>query len=127
MAKKTLSFQVSDALYNRLHDHCTEFELTTSAVIRAALLRYLNSMSYPTRDGERHPATPAESFQAPEVDKDIQPAFSVGGLIPKVAEEGAALRLRQMGIDPTAVVRARRAKKHGREYDTSMEQYFDMV
>jgi hypothetical protein len=46
---------------------------------------------------------------------------------PEPTERWAAHKFAERGIDMLAVIRAKRAKNHGRDYDKSLEQYFDKI
>lgn len=56
---------------------------------------------------------------------------SVGIIMPKMTPiakgPGAVQRLKAAGIDPNAVIAARRAKRAGRDYNKELEQYFNLL
>jgi hypothetical protein len=60
----------------------------------------------------------------PKPDPDIKASFSTDEISPG---PGAVSKLRALGINPQSIINAKRAKAHGREYDKSLEQYFDLV
>lgn len=41
--------------------------------------------------------------------------------------DGVTMRLKAAGIDPLSIVKAKRNKRRGVEYDKSLEQYFDLL
>ena len=41
--------------------------------------------------------------------------------------DGVTGRLKAIGVDPLSIIKARRNRQRGREYDKSLEQYFDLL
>jgi hypothetical protein len=56
-----------------------------------------------------------------ESDPEIKSAFSIQ------PGPGVHLRLKSIGVSPQSVINARRAKNVGRDYDKSLEQYFNLL
>jgi hypothetical protein len=57
-------------------------------------------------------------------DPDIKHSFSLHEIKPG---DGETHRLKAIGIDPVDIVKARRNMRAGREYDKSLEQYFNLL
>jgi hypothetical protein len=64
-----------------------------------------------------------ESNNESVVNKEIRPTH-LGEIIPG---PGVVGRMKLSGIDPNKVIAARRAKRAGREYDVTLEQYFNLI
>ena len=58
-------------------------------------------------------------------DPDIKNSFHLSHEIRP--GDGVVGRLRAAGIDPLEITKARRNKRAGRDYDKSLEQYFDLL
>lgn len=96
----------------------TPQEKTISTLVREALEAYLSQGVGVSKEAIKEP-----------VGSILHPGIGVTMPETKVNEPGpgAAGRLQAAGINPVDVVRARRAKRFGREYDKSLEPYFDML
>jgi len=71
----------------------------------------------PTQTGLTIP----EAKEKPVPDKDIKHSFSIA------PGPGITGRLREAGVNTAEVIKARRNKRAGREYDQMLEKYFGLV
>lgn len=118
---KQLRVNLHPDVYNELEKRLnigTPQEKTISMLVREALEVYLS----------KGVEVPKEVIKEP-IGSILHPGIDVTMPEPKVNDPGpgAVGRLQAAGINPVDVVRARRAKRFGRDYDKSLEPYFDML
>jgi hypothetical protein len=99
---------IPNLLKEQLDKKLEDGEYTMSQVISLALHQYLNPepvVSYPRSRLTNEPL-PLEG---------IKPG------------PGVYLRLKALGVDPQKIINAKRARSQGRQWDYTLEQYFNLL
>ena len=132
--------KLSELIYVALYQYLNPSLVNPEAAVLTqkdldALKNLLNSqpvvpMSYPTNELKPlvNPENPGlvipDSSPKAEVDPDIKQAFSISSI---KAGPGVPQRLRALGIEPSDVIRAKRARSRGSVDNMELEKYFDLV
>jgi len=132
----TISQALSLALHQWLNSPSEEL-YPEAAVFTQADLNQIRDFfkSQPIREPE-HITVPEEPIQKglimPDMSKtrtrpdpDIKNSFHLSHDIRP--GDGVTGRLKAIGVDPLSIIKARRNKQRGRDYDKSLEQYFDLL
>jgi hypothetical protein len=117
-APRTMSSIVREAL-----------DLYFSTPVKSGVARF-NELEYITAKDIQEKGLRLDDLVKTVPDEEIHAAMSLSGEIPTSdirPGPGVAHRLQILGIRPLDVIKARRSKAAGREYNKELEQYFDLL
>lgn len=128
MSRAKVFATISPVLMEKVQVKMLETGFKLSEVVSRALEVYVTPKSRPVAS-EPVFSTEAEVVTGLQLaierkpDAEITPSFHLGSEV----DEKSIRALKTAGVNITAVIAARRAKRAGREYDHSLEQYFNQV
>lgn len=133
---KQLRVNLHPVLFERLQKELkigTSEETTVTIIVREALNLYFNYKEKSLISSGLLIGIEEKGLIIPEPkQEEVKPSgiflkeLSTEDHIPTPGPN-ASQRLKDIGIDPSDVIRARRAKRAGREYDKSLEKYFGSI